>query len=67
LGVKMPGVSISRISLVPWMAMPISRVRVVCALAVTIATFWPTSALTRVDLPALGAPTTATNPQRSLI
>jgi hypothetical protein len=27
---------------------------VVCALAETIATFWPTSALTRVDLPALG-------------
>jgi hypothetical protein len=33
-------------------------------LALTIATFWPTSALTRVDLPALGAPITATNPQR---
>ena len=42
--------------------MPISRARVVCALGVTIATFWPTSALTSVDLPALGAPITATNP-----
>ena len=30
----------------------------------TIATFWPTSALTSVDLPALGAPITATRPQR---
>ncbi len=45
-------------------AMPISRARVVCALALTIATFWPTSALTSVDLPALGAPITATNPAR---
>jgi hypothetical protein len=42
------------------MAIPIRRARVVCALALTIATFWPTSALTRVDLPALGAPITAT-------
>ena len=35
-----------------------------CALGLTIATFWPTRALTSVDLPALGAPTTATRPQR---
>jgi hypothetical protein len=35
---------------------------VVCALGLTIATFCPTSALTKVDLPALGAPTTATTP-----
>ena len=47
-----------------WMAMPISRARVVCALALTIATFCPTSALTSVDLPALGAPITATKPAR---
>src|SRR4051794_41490561 len=44
--------------------MPISRARVVCALALTIATFCPTSALTKVDLPALGAPMTATKPAR---
>src|SRR5215217_2480830 len=43
--------------------MPMIRVRVVCALAETIATFCPTIALTSVDLPALGAPTTATSPQ----
>jgi hypothetical protein len=44
------------------MAMPISRARVVCGLPLTIATFWPTSAFTSVDLPAFGAPITATNP-----
>ncbi len=49
----------------PSSAMPIRRTRVVCALALTMATFWPTSALTRVDLPALGAPTMAIRPQRS--
>src|SRR3546814_18336688 len=59
----MPGVSTSRICVSFWSATPISRVRVVCALGLTIATFWPTSALTSVDLPALGAPTTATRPQ----
>src|SRR4051812_26196487 len=46
------------------MAMPMMRVRVVCALGLTIATFWPTSALTSVDLPAFGAPTIAMRPQR---
>src|SRR3546814_4890682 len=51
----------------PSIATPINRVRVVCALGLTIATFWPTSALTMVDLPALGAPTTATKPQRWVI
>ena len=66
-GAKMPGVSTSRICASPSMAMPISRARVVCALALTIATFCPTSALTSVDLPALGAPITATNPQRWVI
>src|SRR3546814_12426514 len=63
----MPGVSISTICASSAIATPISRVRVVCALGLTIATFWPTSALTRVDLPALGAPTTATKPQRWVI
>src|SRR5690242_4241105 len=63
LGSKMPGVSTSRICASPSSATPINRVRVVCALGLTIATFCPTSALTSVDLPALGAPTTATRPQ----
>ena len=44
--------------------MPIIRARVVCALGLTIATFWPTRALTSVDLPAFGAPITATKPAR---
>ena len=38
----------------------------VWALALVIATFWPTSWLTSVDLPALGAPMTATTPHFSL-
>src|SRR5580692_912682 len=46
----------------PWM-----RVRVVCGLAVTMATFSPMSALTSVDLPALGRPMTETNPDRIFI
>ena len=60
LGSNRPGVSARMIwvsaSPVFSSAMPISRARVVCALGLTIATFWPTSALTSVDLPALGAP-----------
>ena len=48
------------------MAMPITRMRVVCTLGETMLTFEPTSALTRVDLPALGAPTMATKPARVL-
>ena len=44
----------------PSIAMPSSRVRVVCAFGVTIASLWPTSRLSRVDLPAFGAPISAT-------
>ena len=40
------------------------RLRVVWGLSETIATFWPTSRLTRVDLPTLGRPTTVTKPER---
>src|SRR5919205_702012 len=36
--------------------------RVVCGLAEVMATFLPTSALVRVDLPALGRPTSTENP-----
>src|SRR5881275_716177 len=42
--------------------MPKIRRWVVCGLSETIATFRPTSALTRVDLPTFGRPATATNP-----
>src|SRR5260370_12175281 len=45
-------------------AIPRSNVRVVCTLWETIATLAPTTALIRVDLPTLGAPISATNPQR---
>src|ERR1700731_938065 len=45
-------------------AMPRSNVRVVCTLWETIATLAPTIALIRVDLPTLGAPISAMNPQR---
>ena len=38
--------------------------RVVCGLAEVMATFWPTRALVRVDLPALGRPTSTANPAR---
>src|SRR4029453_3740155 len=44
-------------------AMPRNNARVVCALGDTIATLVPTSALTSVDLPTLGGPSNATNPQ----
>jgi hypothetical protein len=40
--------------------MPRTRRRVVCTLGETIETFAPTSALSSVDFPALGAPISAT-------
>src|SRR5579872_6074628 len=49
-------------STMPWM-----RVRVVCGLAVTIATFSPMRALINVDLPAFGRPMMETNPERMVI
>ena len=63
-GAKMPGVSMKTIWLAPSMAMPRSGMRVVCTLWLTIETLAPTSALTSVDLPALGAPMMAMKPQR---
>ena len=44
--------------------MPITRRRVVCTLGETIETLVPTSRLSSVDLPTLGAPTIATKPAR---
>jgi hypothetical protein len=38
------------------------RKRVVCGFGETMVTLVPASAFTSVDLPAFGAPTTATNP-----
>ena len=63
-GAKMPGVSTKMICAAPSIAMPRTSARVVCTLCVTIETLAPTSALTSVDLPALGAPISATKPQR---
>ena len=63
-GAKMPGVSMKTSWLVPSVAMPRTGMRVVCTLRLTMDTLAPTSALTSVDLPALGAPMTAMKPQR---
>src|SRR5258708_12047134 len=41
------------------------RLRVVCGFEVTMAIFCPTRRFTRVDLPAFGRPTIATNPDRN--
>src|SRR5271169_1057128 len=45
---------------IPWM-----RFRVVCGLRVTIASFSPTRAFSRVDFPAFGRPIIETNPERN--
>src|SRR5271156_2321435 len=58
----MPGVSIRTIWASSRLRMPWMRLRVVCGLGETMATFWPTRVLTSVDLPALGRPTIATKP-----
>src|ERR1700755_728683 len=63
-GAKMPGVSTRMICDLPSIAMPRISARVVCTLRETMVTFEPTSALTSVDLPTLGAPINATKPQR---
>ena len=52
------------ICVAPSTRMPRTVARVVCALRETIDTFAPISELSSVDLPALGAPTSATKPQR---
>src|SRR6201996_2325429 len=63
-GRKMPGVSTRMICALFSMTMPRISARVVCTLRETIVTLAPTSALTSVDLPTLGAPISATKPQR---
>ena len=62
-----PGVSIKMIWASRSVRMPTMRLRVVCGLEVTMATFRPTSALMSVDLPALGGPMSATRPQRCVV
>src|SRR3979409_223338 len=64
LGRKIPGVSTRMICALFSIAMPRTSARVVCTLRETIVTFEPTSALTSVDLPTLGAPISATKQQR---
>ncbi len=68
-GLCTPGVSTKTIcaaGCVPFCAgtstTPMMRLRVVCGLAVTMATFSPVSALSSVLLPTLGRPRMATNP-----
>src|SRR5580700_5198823 len=63
-GEKIPGVSTKMSCATPSMAMPRTSVRVVCTFGVTIEILAPTSALANVDLPTLGAPISATKPQR---
>src|SRR5450432_1263008 len=63
-GEKMPGVSTRMICALFSITMPRISARVVCTLRETMVTLDPTSALTRVDLPTLGAPIRATKPQR---
>src|SRR5216684_6973947 len=64
LGRKIPGVSTRMIWALLSITMPRISARVVCTLRETIVTLEPTSALTSVDLPTLGAPISATKPQR---
>src|ERR1700742_2016996 len=63
-GWNMPGVSTRMICALFSITMPRISARVVCTLRETMVTLEPTSALTRVDLPTLGAPISATKPQR---
>src|ERR1700684_3035063 len=63
-GRKIPGVSTRMICALLSITMPRISARVVCTLRETIVTLEPTRALTRVDLPTLGAPISATKPQR---
>src|ERR687891_352198 len=60
----MPGVSTKTSWAAPFTVMPRTRRRVVWTLAVTIETLVPTSRLSRVDLPTLGAPNLAGGPAR---
>src|SRR5271166_778252 len=72
-GLWTPGVSTrticpeGRLPLRSTLTMPWMRLRVVCGLRVTMASFSPTSALSNVDFPAFGRPMIETNPERNAI
>ena len=55
-GLCSPGVSVNTYCVSPFVRMPVMRLRVVCGLRETMATFSPSSALSRVDLPTFGLP-----------
>ena len=55
-----PGVSMKTSWVAPRVSTPVMRVRVVWGLSETMATFSPTTALRREDLPTLGLPTRLT-------
>ena len=63
-GLNSPGVSTKTICVLPSIATPRIRARVVCTLWVTIDTLAPTIWFNKVDLPAFGSPIKATNPAR---
>src|SRR5262245_26951893 len=63
-GLWIPGVSSRTICDASVVRTPRTWVRVVCGRSETIDTLRPTSWLTSVDLPTLGRPTIATNPER---
>src|SRR5271165_1877266 len=71
IGLWTPGVSTrticpeGRFPLRSTLTMPWMRLRVVCGLRVTMASFSPTSAFSSVDFPALGRPMMETNPERN--
>src|SRR5271165_3201736 len=70
-GLWTPGVSTrticpeGRLPLRSTLTMPWMRLRVVCGLRVTMASFSPTSAFSSVDFPALGRPMMETKPERN--
>ena len=59
-----PGTSRKTHCVLPLTITPVTRLRVVCALGVTIEIFAPTRRFNNVDFPAFGAPIRATVPQR---
>ena len=63
-GLCSPGVSTKTSCTSGRVSTPRTRVRVVCGLSDTMLTFWPHIALTNVDLPTFGRPTSVTNPLR---
>src|SRR6185312_8850503 len=60
-----PGVSTKTICPRSLLNTPVIRLRVVCGLGVTMASFSPTMRLSKVDLPTFGRPRIATRPART--